>query len=329
MKIVFMGTPDFAVPCLDALLKADYEVAAVFSQPDKPKGRGYQLMPTPVKQLALQHGIPCCQPGSLKTGEDAEYAHKLLTELAPDLIVVVAYGRILPKAVLDVPRYGCINVHASLLPKYRGAGPIQWSVLNGESETGVTTMYMAPGIDTGDMILRAQTPIGENETASELHDRLSVLGAELLVRTVRAIEAGNAPREPQDDTQATYAPMLSKELSAIDFNKPAREVHNLIRGLSTWPCACATLCDSAASGTAALGGKRLKLYRSELVEGNYSAFAPGTIVKADNFTVACGDGNAIRVTELQEDCCKRMKTSDYLRGNKLAQGARLLKVHME
>lgn len=325
MRIVFMGTPDFAVPCLQALLDAGHDVVGVFTQTDKPKGRGYQLTPPPVKQLALTRNIPVFQPKSLKKGDDACCSLKELKKLAPDLIVVVAYGRMLPKEVLELPRYGCVNVHASLLPKYRGAGPIQWSILNGEKETGVTTMYMAEGMDTGDMILRASTPIGENETATELHDRLSVLGASVLLATVMAIAEGSAPRVPQDDALATYAPMLSRELSGIDFSKPAREVHDQIRGLSTWPCADATVCEIATSGNALLeGGRRLKFFRSEFVEGEYPDVAAGEVIDPDTLTIVCGDGKAIRITELQAACCRRMKTEDFLRGNPLPPNARFL-----
>lgn len=200
MNIIFMGTPDFAVPCLKALIDSGENVTAVFTQPDKPKGRGYKLAPPPVKDLALTYNIPVYQPLSLKKGEDAEASLKIIKELSPDLIVVVAYGKILPKAVLDAPKYYCINVHASLLPKYRGAGPIQWSVLNGEKVTGVTTMLMAEGVDTGDMLLSSSLEIGENETASELHDRLSVLGAELLLETVKGVKLGSITPIPQDDS---------------------------------------------------------------------------------------------------------------------------------
>ena len=211
MNIIFMGTPDFAVPCLEALIDSGENVTAVFTQPDKPKGRGYKLAPPPVKEVALTHSIPVYQPFSLKKGEDAEFALKVINELSPDLIIVVAYGKILPKAVLDAPKHYCINVHASLLPKYRGAGPIQWSVLNGEKVTGVTTMLMAEGVDTGDMLLSKSLEIGENETASELHDRLSVLGAETLLDTVSAVKLGNITPIPQNDSESCHAPMLDRK----------------------------------------------------------------------------------------------------------------------
>lgn len=307
MNIVFMGTPDFAVPCLDALIKSGENVTAVFTQPDKPKGRGYKLTPPPVKELALRHNIPVYQPVSLKKGEEAEAAVNTLKELSPELIIVVAYGKILPKEILDIPRY-CINVHASLLPKYRGAGPIQWSVLNGERETGVTTMLMAEGVDTGDMLIGKKTEIGENETASELHDRLSQLGAEVLLETVAAVKGGTLSPIPQDDSLSTHAPMLSKDMCPIDFSKPAQEVHNHIRGLSAFPCA-----------TANLDGKRLKIYKSELVKGGGDTPC-GSVVNAKDFTVSCGDGNCVRFLEIQAEGGKRMKTADYLRGKPIEQG---------
>lgn len=310
MNIVFMGTPDFAVPCLKALIDSDNKVTGVFTQPDKPKGRGYKLTPPPVKVLAEENNIPVFQPNSLKKGEDAENALKTLKELSPDLIVVVAYGKILPKEVLDVPKLYCMNVHASLLPKYRGAGPIQWSVLNGEKETGVTTMLMAEGLDTGDMLMKKSTEIGENETASELHDRLSLIGAELLIETIDAIKQGNVTPVKQNDDESSYSPMLTKDMCPIDFNKTAREIHNQIRGLSDWPCA-----------TAIMGEKRIKIYKSHIVE-NVKGTA-GEIVDTDKFIVCCGDNNGIAVDEIQAEGGKRMKTADYLRGNKIEKGAKL------
>ena len=309
MNIIFMGTPDFAVPCLKSLIDSGENVMAVFTQPDKPKGRGYKLTPPPVKEVALTHNIPVYQPLSLKKGEDAEAAMKTITELAPDLIIVVAYGKILPKAILDAPKY-CINVHASLLPKYRGAGPIQWSVLNGEKVTGVTTMLMAEGVDTGDMLLSKSTEIGENETASELHDRLSELGAEVLLETVRAVKSDGLTPVPQEDSQSTHAPMLTKDMCPIDFSKSAQEVHNHIRGLSAFPCA-----------TTVLDRKRLKVYRSEIVKGLKSDRPCGTIVQANDFTVVCGDGACVRFTEVQAEGGKRMSTADYLRGKAVQEGS--------
>ena len=303
MRIVFMGTPEVAVPSLRALIEAGYEIAGVFTQPDKPKGRGYQLTPPPVKELAMAHSLPVFQPQTLKTDE----AKAQVSSLHPDLIAVVAYGKILPKEVLNCPPLGCVNVHGSLLPKYRGAGPIQWSVLNGEAVTGVTTMYMAEGLDTGDMILKRETPIGPDETADELHDRLAEIGAQALIETVRLIGEGTAPRTPQDDGEASYAPMLSRELSPIDFTKPASSVHNQIRGLSSWPCACTTV-----------EGKTLKVYRSRLAEA--PAGTPGELLDDKRLLVSCGDGRAVELLEVQLQGSKRMGGPDFLRGKKLQKG---------
>ncbi len=295
MNVIFMGTPDFAVPCLQALLTFDCDVVGVFTQPDKPKGRGHKVLPPPVKAVALESGIPVFQPTTLRTEE----AKLQMEQLQPDLIVVVAYGKILPKEILEIPPMGCVNVHASLLPKYRGAGPIQWSILNGEAVTGVTTMYMAEGLDTGDMILKSELAIGENETADQLHDRLSLLGAETLLQTLQALQSGTAPRTVQNDEESCYAPMLSKELCTIDFQKSAREVHNQIRGLSSWPCATTTL-----------QGKRLKVYASELstLHGQ-----PGKILDVKQFVVACKEGS-VRFLEVQPEGKRRMKGDDFLRG---------------
>ncbi len=307
MNIVFMGTPDFAVPCLKALIESDNTVQAVFTQPDKPKGRGYKLTPPPVKVVAMEHNIPVYQPQSLKKGEDAEKSSEILNNLKPDLIIVVAYGKILPLSVLNIPKHFCINVHASLLPKYRGAGPIQWSVLNGEKETGVTTMLMSEGLDTGDILLKKSTEIGENETASELHDRLSLLGAELLIETINAVKSGNITPIKQNDEESCYSPMLTKEMCPVDFSKSAKEIHNQIRGLSDWPCA-----------TANLDGKRIKLYKSHIVPDIKGK--SGEITDAESFVIACGDGNGIAIDEIQAEGGKRMKTADYLRGNKITKG---------
>ena len=313
MNIVFMGTPEFAVPCLKSLIDSGENIQAVLTQPDKPKGRGYKLTPPPVKVLALTHNILVYQPESLKKGEDAQKTIEILKSLSPDIIVVVAYGKILPKEVLDIPKHFCINVHASLLPKYRGAGPIQWSVLNGETETGVTTMVMAEGLDTGDMLMKASLKIGENETASELHDRLSELGAKLLVDTIKSVKLDDFTRTVQNDEESNYAPMLSKDLCPIDFSKSAREIHNQIRGLSDWPCA-----------TANLDGKRIKIFRSSISDIEYKDKQPGEIVDEKKFTFICGDGKCINIEELQIDGGKRMKTEDYLRGNSLEKGMILL-----
>lgn len=309
MNIVFMGTPDFAVPCLQVLIDNGENVQAVFTQPDKPKGRGYKMLPPPVKSLALTYNIPVYQPLSLKKGEDAENALNILKDLSPDLIIVVAYGKILPKEILELPKYYCINVHASLLPRYRGAAPIQWCVLNGEKETGVTTMLMAEGLDTGDMLLKETVAIGDDETASELHDRLSAVGAELLIKTINAVKAGIITREKQDDMLSNYASMITKDMCPIDFSLPAQQVHNKIRGLSASPCA-ATM----------LNGKRLKIFKSTMSDKKKYDLAAGTVVNEKDFTVVCGDGYTVTFTEVQSEGGKRMKVSDFLRGNHIEEG---------
>lgn len=306
MNIVFMGTPDFSVPCLKAIIEAGHNVSAVFTQPDKPKNRGHKMMFTPVKECAVQNNIPVYQPLSLRKGEDAESSMNTLKELNPDCIVVVAYGQILPKSILELPQYGCINVHASLLPRYRGAAPIQRCIIDGEKETGVTTMYMAEGLDTGDMILSEKLPIDEKMTASELHDRLSEMGARLIVETLKQVEEGTAPRTPQTDENTCYASMLTKEMCRIDFNKPLETVYNHIRGLSSSPCAFTTL-----------GDKRLKVYFAEKTDMK-SGLPCGTAAD-DSFGIVCADG-VIRFTDIQLEGGKRMNASDFLRGRKIEKG---------
>lgn len=304
MRIVFMGTPDFAVPSLQALIDRGDDICAVFTQPDKPKGRGHKLQPPPVKQLALQHGLQVFQPSTLRD-EDIQ---KSITGMAPDAIVVVAYGKLLPPEVLAVPKLGCINLHGSLLPKYRGAAPIQWAVINGEKTTGVTTMFMAEGMDTGDMLLKTETKIGPEETAGELFDRLKLLGAGLLAETLDKLEQGELNGVPQDNTQATLAPMLKKEMSVINWNRPAQQVHDQIRGLNPWPCAAAVL-----------DGKRVKLLASQVVGGEGE---PGTVHNIDGELVAaCGQG-MLKITELQVETGKRMSGRNYLLGHALTVGAK-------
>lgn len=306
MKIVFMGTPDFAVPCLRNLAESEYEIAAVFTQPDKPKGRGYKMIPTPVKAASLEYDIPVYQPLSLRKGDDASNALEMLREINPDLIVVVAYGQILPKEILELPKYGCINIHASLLPSYRGAAPIQWSVINGEKLTGVTSMLMAEGLDTGDMLLKRETEIGENETASSLHDRLSIIGAELLIDTIKGIEEGSIIPEVQDDSLSSYASRITKDMSELDFSKSAKELHNIIRGIT---------------GFTTLEGKRLKVYDSRITKiSNAEIFENGTVTDTNEFIVKCGDGMGLKFYEIQPEGKKRMKTADYLRGKKVDPG---------
>lgn len=305
MRIVFMGTPDFAVPSLDMLIQNKYEVCAVLCQPDKPQGRGHKLQSPPVKLLAEKAGVPVWQPATLK--DDA--IRQALADLMPDCIVVVAYGKLLPESILQIPPLGCINVHGSLLPKYRGAGPIQHAVLNGEAETGVTTMYMAKGMDTGDMILQRRVAINPDETAGALFDRLKLIGADLLHETLRQVESGIAPRLPQEDAQATYAPMLRKEDAYIDWHKPARQLYNLVRGMNPWPCAYT-----------ALDGKTLKVHRAEIVK---LAGLPGRMVAHEGYPlVYCGE-DALRLLEIQPQNSKRMPGNSYLLGHPVQNGTRL------
>ena len=304
MRVVFMGTPDFAVPSLQKLLDAGFEACAVYTQPDKPKGRGHKLQAPPVKELALRHEIPVFQPASLRKEE----VQQELQSFQPDVIVVVAYGKILPKAVLDLPRLGCINVHGSLLPKYRGAAPIQWTVINGDGTGGVTTMFMGEGLDTGDMLLKAETPVGAEETAGQLFDRLKDLGADLLLETLEKLERGKLTPVPQNEEDATHAPMLSKELSVIDWSKPARELHDLIRGLNPWP-----------SAYSYLDGKKLKIHASRVAEG--SGEAGKAFSKDGNLLVYCGK-DALELTEIQTENGKRMDGKSYLLGHPLNKDSR-------
>ena len=306
MKIVFMGSPEFSVPCLKVLAESSHEIAAVFTQPDKPRGRrGNQLVPTAVKSAALEYGFKVYQPISLKKGDDAENSMKILKDISPDLIVVTAYGQILPKEILELPRYGCINIHASLLPKYRGAAPINWVILNGENETGVTSMQMSEGLDTGDMLIKKSTPIDKNETYEELYARLSVMGGEVLRETLDAIENNTLSPEKQNDELSCYSPMIKKEMSALDFTKSAQEVHNIIRGVT---------------GFTILDGKRIKIFRSEVSDISGET---GTVSDEKKFAVACGDGKSVVFTEVQPEGKKRMKTEDFLRGKKLTKGEKL------
>lgn len=305
MRIVFMGTPDFAVPCLERLLQDGEEVVGVFTQPDKPKGRGYALTPPPVKVAAQAHGLPVFQPETMRDGE----ALRILRSLQPDLQIVVAYGKILPKEILELPKYKSINIHASLLPKYRGAAPIQWCVLNGETQTGVTAMLMDEGLDTGDMLLHACMEIPPDMTAGELHDALSVLGAQLLSETVQAVRAGTLHPVAQPK-ESNYAPMLTKSLCPLDFRKSAQEIHNQVRGLSPWPVA-----------TACLRGKRIKVHKTVLTAEKTDAPA-GTVTRvADGIAVACGDGRTVTITELQPEGKKKMSAKAFLLGNPMQPGA--------
>ena len=309
MRILFMGTPDFAVASLSALLTAGHEVCGVFTQPDKPKNRGMKLQASPVKEFALAHNIPVFQPVKMRDGEAMGY----IRDLDPALIVVAAYGRILPDDILDYPAHGCINVHSSLLPRYRGAAPINWAILNGEKTTGVTIMHMATELDAGDIILQGETDIGPNETAPELFDRLAALGGQLLVEAVGQIERGEAARTPQTASEATYAPMLGRELSPMDWAKPAQTLHDQVRGLLPWPCA-----------TAEFGGVRCKVFSTAVLDGTMD-LEPGTVAEAgkNGIVMACGGGSLLRVRELQPDGKKRMAAADFLRGHPLAAGEML------
>lgn len=309
MRLVFMGTPAFAVPSLEAVLAAGHEVAAVVTQPDRPKGRGGRLQASPVKQTALAHGLPVLQPERVR--RPAAVAE--LAALGADCFVVVAFGQILPRAVLEQPRFGCINVHASLLPRYRGAAPIHWAVMNGESETGITTMWMDEGLDTGDMLLKTRLPIGPDETTGELHDRLAAAGAELLVASLALIEQGKAPREPQNDGDATYAPLLRPEHERIDWTRSAHAVHNQIRGLCPWPGAY----------TASPAG-RLKVWQSRRGDGPAANTAPGTVVAvtADGIWVQCGDGS-VCLTEVQPENKRPMAAAAFANGYRVEPGWRL------
>ena len=302
MRILFMGTPDFAVPSLEALLTAGHEVCGVFTQPDKPKNRGMKLQAPPVKEFALAHDIPVFQPETVKDGT----ALAIIRELAPELIAVAAYGRILPVDILDYPAYGCINVHSSLLPKYRGSAPIHWAILNGDAESGVTIMHMAKAMDAGDIIAQAATPIDPNETVEMLHDRLAQMGASLLVDVVERLKNGTATRTPQDESRVTYAPMLSRELSPLDWTRTARRLHDQVRGLIPWP----------ATTTDIIGDQPVKVFEVEET-GIRTDAAPGTIVAAgkQGIDVACGDGMLLRIKQLQAQGGKRMAAADYLRGH--------------
>lgn len=305
MRIVFMGTPDFAVPSLQALIDAGHDVCAVYTQPDKLQGRKQILTAPPVKTLALEHDIPVFQPNTLKNEDE----QARLRELAPEVIIVVAYGKLLPKAVLDIPPHGCINVHGSLLPRWRGAAPIQWAVIAGDEMAGVTTMQMAEGLDTGDMLLTYETKVGEKETAGELFDRLAQSGAELLTQTL--VKLDEITPRPQDDAQSCYAHMLDKQMAVIDWSKSAHEIDCLIRGLNPWPIALTTL-----------SGERLKVFAAEKAAGNGE---PGTVLEADpkkGLTVACGEG-ALKLIEIQLVGGKRMKATDFLRGHVIEVGTKL------
>lgn len=312
VRIVFMGTPAFAVPSLKALVEAGFDVAAVVTQPDRPRGRGRAPAPSPVKAAAEELGIPVLQPAKIRKND--EFLNDLRA-VAPEVIAVVAYGKILPKEVLDLPPLGCVNLHASLLPKYRGASPINHAIINGETETGATTMLMDAGMDTGDMLLEERVPIGPEETAEDLFKRLSVVGATLLARTIALVSEGKLEPRPQDDTKATYAPMLKKSDGRIDWSLSAEEIKNLARGLYPWP----------GTFTALEGGKTLKVHAVEVADPEDGPEAePGTVVGVsdEGMDVRCGRG-VVRLTEVQPENKKRMKAGDFVRGFRLSEGDRL------
>ncbi|WP_243369812.1 methionyl-tRNA formyltransferase [Geotalea sp. SG265] len=306
MRIIFMGTPDFACPTLQKLIDRKEEVVAVFTQPDRPKGRGQQTLPPPVKVLAEKYGIPVMQPLKVRVPEVVES----IRELAPDLIVVVAFGQILPKSLLEIPTHGCINVHASLLPRWRGAAPLNWCIIAGDTETGVTTMMMDVGLDTGDMLLKKTTPIDPDENTQSLHDRLSTIGAEALAETLDLLKAGKLVQEKQDDSLTCYASMLKKEDGLINWNKEPLAIKNLVRGMTPWP------------GTYTfLDGKMLKVYRVRTAEGKGT---PGTVLATgkQGLEIACAGGSIV-IEELQLEGKKRLPAGDFLAGYKIAPGAKL------
>lgn len=303
MKIVFMGTPDFAVPCLEEIIHRNHEVQAVVTQPDRPKGRGKKLTPPPVKEKALQYHLPVFQPERVKEPGCIEE----LKKLSPDCIVVVAFGQILPKDILDIPPLGCINVHASLLPKYRGAAPIHWAIINGEEVTGVTTMYMDEGLDTGDMILKKEIFIGD-KTAGELHDEMAQEGAKLLGETLRLIAEHKAPRERQREADSSYAPMMDKNLGNIDWSKSARDIYNLIRGVNPWPGAYTTY-----------KGEKFKIWKSKIVYKDCQE-RPGKIIKVDRSGIlVCTGSHMLNIEEIQFPNSRRMTVDAYLRGHVLEE----------
>ena len=310
MKILFMGTPDFAIPTLNAIIESGEEIVGVVTQPDKPKGRGYELLPTPIKAFALSKGIEVYQPDTLRDEAFAE----LLEKLAPELIVVVAYGKILPENVLNYPKYGCINVHGSILPEYRGAAPMQRAIIDGKSETGVTIMYMEKGLDTGDMLLVEKCPINENDNFEDIHDRLSTLGASALIKTVEILKSGKAERVKQDDLLATYAAKIEKIDCALNFNKSAKELHDLIRGLSPIPL----------SFTKTPDGKLLKVLESRVVDNEKIFGKAGEVISVgDDIRVACGKG-AISLLRVLPEGKGRMSAADFVRGRKIKVGDILL-----
>ncbi len=306
MRIVFMGTPDFAVSSLEGLIGAGHTVSLVVTREDKPKGRGQQMSVSDVKACAITHNIPVYQPRTLRDGE----ARERIARENPDVIVVVAYGRILPKDILELPPLGCVNVHASLLPRHRGAAPIQWTILSGDREAGVTTMQMDEGLDTGDILMQSSREVREDETSGELFDELAADGAALLLQTLAALEAHTAVRTPQNSAEATLAPMLDRSCSPLDWTRPAKALHDQVRGLSPWPGA-----------TCRFSGKTLKIHVSAV--GGETGAAAGTVVSLSPFAVACGDGHTLLLQEVQAEGARRMAAADFLRGHPAEIGSRL------
>lgn len=307
MKVIYMGTPDFAVNALKALIASRHEVAAVVTQPDKPRGRGKAVQFSPVKEVAVEAGIPVCQPRRIRDPEAVEQ----LQSFHPDVLVVVAFGQIIPQEILDIAPYGCVNVHGSLLPKYRGAAPIQWAVIDGERESGVTTMQMDAGLDTGDMLLKTVIPLEEKETGGSLFDKLSAAGAKLLLETLDGLEAGTIAPQKQGESPTPYAGMLTKDMGAIDWKKPASEIERLIRGLNPWP-----------SAYTCWNGRTVKLWAAEVLEDGFASARPGQVVKSDKHSllVQTGDG-ILSIRELQMEGKKRMDVESFLRGYPVPEGA--------
>ncbi len=305
MKIVFMGTPEIAVPCLENLIEENHEIIGVVTRTDKPKGRGKKLAMPPVKEIAVKNDINVYQP---KRARDEDFINEIRV-LSPDLIIVVAYGQILPKEILEIPKYGCVNVHVSLLPKYRGSAPIKWVIINGEEKTGVSTMYMDEGLDTGDIILQKEINLNDEITAGELHDKIMYMGADLLKDTVNMIESGNAPRTKQVDSESSYAPIMDKSLGKIDFSKSAKEIHNLVRGVNPWPSAHTNY-----------DGETMKVWKTKITVED-STKEPGTIVEVNKDGIkVCTKDKVILLEEIQMPNKKRVLVGEYIKGNTIKTG---------
>ncbi len=305
MKIVFMGTPEIAVPCLEKLIEENHEIVGVVTRTDKPKGRGKKLAMPPVKEIAVKNDINVYQP---KKARDEDFINEIRV-LSPDLIIVVAYGQILPKEILEIPKYGCVNVHVSLLPKYRGSAPINWVIINGEEKTGVSTMYMDEGLDTGDIILQKEIDLNDEITAGELHDKIMYMGADLLKDTVNMIESGNAPRAKQVDSESSYAPIMDKSLGKIDFSKSAKEIHNLVRGVNPWPSAYTNY-----------DGETMKVWKTKITVED-STKEPGTIIEVNKDGIkVCTKDKIILLEEIQMPNKKRVLVGEYIKGNTIKTG---------